>query len=78
MALKDEIEQLMCEPAQATAFGLAGWTDGAEGVERQASEMDGSSFEAATRQLMLAMIEGQRQAIVRLAEAVEDQDAARR
>lgn len=74
--LKDEIEQLIRAPSQETVFGLAAWTDGLQGLERQADEMDEPSFAVATRQLIFAMIERQRQAIVRLAEEIEGRDAS--
>jgi hypothetical protein len=69
--LTEEIEQLLQEPTQGTAFGMTAWAEGAEGILRSASEMDDATYKAEERKLIYAMLEGQRKAIERLAEEIE-------
>jgi len=76
-SLSDEIARLMREPASATALGMTGWVEGAEGVQRIADEADVATWNASVRELVFAMLEGQRNAITRLAKKIEEQDASR-
>jgi hypothetical protein len=70
--LKEEIEQLLRSRVQGTALGLMGWVEDAEGVKRGANRLSPRRMDEETSNLIFAMLEGQRLAILRLVEAIEN------
>jgi len=74
MSLSEEIEELLRAPVQRTTFGLTGWIEGAEAIQRRADEMDAADFQLAIREMIFALDAGKQAAIMRLAERIEEQD----
>lgn len=71
---KQEIEQLLRSRVQGTTLGLMGWVENAEGVKRGADHLTPARWNEETLNLIFAMLEGQRLAILRLAEAIEERE----
>lgn len=76
-SLTEEVTRLMREPIADAPIGMTGWAQGVEGVEAMADRLSADEWNGLVIKHILRTLEGLHNAVIRLAEEIEKQNASR-